>query len=377
AGIALGRDLVAALQGSQVAEHGFGTISVALGEIGIVDIATARTETYAAPGALPDVSYVNDMRLDLARRDVSANALALPVAAVAVGARQSDIVDETGGVRDIASRTLRVMHDASFLDDPTRIFRVLRYLGELDDFSLDAHSAGLLDAAVAAGALDTISPQRRANELRLTWQSPRVAEVMRLLSERGVTTALELPQTLVPAFGERAGLLADTSLDVRERCTLSAATLARTFATTADAERWFRAAELPGELMTAALAVSTLDRACDNYERVPASADSAQHRDALLVAALAAPDKVVRLVVKLHPLVELAQVLDDRASLEPQLSGYDLRELGVPDGPMMGRILGMVAAARRGGMLTTVADEQRLVHELLALSASNDEANKR
>jgi tRNA nucleotidyltransferase/poly(A) polymerase len=164
AGVAFANLLASATGGEVLAEHSFGTATVVidLGEAGgptRVDVASCRTERYAEPGALPTVRPGATIEADLARRDVSVNAIAVSLAT-------GELLDPFGGVADIDHRLLRVLHDASFLDDPTRIFRVARYAGRLA-FRVDDHTRALAMEAVTGGALGTVSAERVRTELEL------------------------------------------------------------------------------------------------------------------------------------------------------------------------------------------------------------------
>src|SRR5204863_195438 len=99
----------------------FGTAVIEY-EGGEIDVATARTETYRAPAALPDVTFAT-LEEDLARRDFTINAIAASLA----GSDFGRLIDPHHGRADLAARTIRVLHARSFLDDPTRIFRAIRY----------------------------------------------------------------------------------------------------------------------------------------------------------------------------------------------------------------------------------------------------------
>jgi len=126
-----------------------------------IDIATARKERYRSPGALPTVT-AGRLKEDLLRRDFSINAMALDLTT-------GELHDPSGGERDLAALAVRVLHDQSFLDDPTRIFRALRLATRLG-FSLESHTARLLDRAVAAGALASIARERIWRELFLAFE---------------------------------------------------------------------------------------------------------------------------------------------------------------------------------------------------------------
>src|SRR5688572_8804297 len=123
-----------------------------------IDVATARTEKYRAPGALPTVEQ-GHLKDDLLRRDFSVNAIAFDVLS-------GEMHDPANGLRDIEARQIRVLHDQSFVDDPTRIYRALRLAARLG-FILEHQTGDLLRDAVGGGALTTVSRERIWRELFL------------------------------------------------------------------------------------------------------------------------------------------------------------------------------------------------------------------
>jgi tRNA nucleotidyltransferase/poly(A) polymerase len=133
-----------------------------------IDIATARKERYRTPGALPTVSE-GKLRDDLVRRDFSVNAMAFDLI-------DGRLVDPTGGERDLRARVIRILHDESFIDDPTRIFRALRLAARLG-FTLESATAQRMREAIDAGALGTVARERIWRELFLAMdeaEAPRV-----------------------------------------------------------------------------------------------------------------------------------------------------------------------------------------------------------
>ena len=161
-----------------------------------VDVATAREETYEKPGALPTVIAAT-IEKDLWRRDFSANAVALPLEAyqsavrgsVQLGALTRAIIDPTGGLGDIQSATLRILHTRSFVDDPTRLFRAVRYIVRLG-FHFDMTTlAGFLEA-VKSGALATLSPRRVWNEVMVAFDEAAPCEIIQEFLQRGLFSAL-------------------------------------------------------------------------------------------------------------------------------------------------------------------------------------------
>ncbi|MFH1368826.1 MAG: hypothetical protein ABII64_06850 [Elusimicrobiota bacterium] len=116
--------LAGKLKGSVKAYPMFGTFVLELPGGKHIDFATARTEFYREPGTLPIVKF-SLLPRDVSRRDFSVNALALALN----GPEKGKIIDLCGGLKDLKTKTLRVLHDRSFRDDPTRIFRLARFAG--------------------------------------------------------------------------------------------------------------------------------------------------------------------------------------------------------------------------------------------------------
>jgi tRNA nucleotidyltransferase (CCA-adding enzyme) len=139
-----------------LAHHRFGTAKLRY-EDSVVDLATARKETYARPGALPAVTP-GTLEDDLIRRDFSINAMAMSVAANDYG----ELIDPHRGKTDLEHRLIRVLHPKSFSDDATRILRGVCYEQRLG-FEFEARTARLLERDVPM--LDTISGDRIRHEV--------------------------------------------------------------------------------------------------------------------------------------------------------------------------------------------------------------------
>jgi tRNA nucleotidyltransferase (CCA-adding enzyme) len=151
----------------------FGTAEVSV-EGAPVDLAEARSETYPAPGALPVVESA-DLDSDLARRDFSINAIA-----VAVGPGGS-LFDPFGGMQDLENGVLRILHEDSFIDDPTRAFRAARYCSRLD-LSPDSETLSQLERT----DISTVSSDRIDRELELIARELDPAAALILLSSWGL-----------------------------------------------------------------------------------------------------------------------------------------------------------------------------------------------
>lgn len=184
----------------------FGTVVVEW-PAGRIDIATARRERYPAPGALPEVEPA-PLAEDLLRRDFTINALALALD----GERPGELHAAPHALEDLSAGCLRVLHERSFLDDPTRLWRLARYRTRLG-FALEARTAQLVAAAVAEGAPGSVSGARLGAELRLALAEPEPLDTLGELEHLGLLHALhprlrfEAPLArraleLLPASGE-------------------------------------------------------------------------------------------------------------------------------------------------------------------------------
>lgn len=142
-----------------------------------IDILTARTERYRHPGALPEVEPAG-IEEDLWRRDFSVNAIALEL-------EGESIVDPAGGTADLEKRLIRVLHEKSFLDDPTRILRALRLSARLG-FSIESDTRALLAEAVSGGSLDSVSRQRLWREIALAFEEEDPPAALGAFLEAGV-----------------------------------------------------------------------------------------------------------------------------------------------------------------------------------------------
>lgn len=179
-----------------------------------IDIATARSETYAHPGALPDVQPAADIETDLARRDFTINAIALPLRG------EPEPIDPFGGRSDLEVGLLRVLHERSFEDDPTRAVRAARYASRFG-FALEPRTAELLRAA----DLNTVSTDRKGAELLRLAAEPNAARGFSLLSDWGL---IDLRPRGVELVERVVGLLAEPAweelvADQRDRTVLVAA----------------------------------------------------------------------------------------------------------------------------------------------------------
>ncbi|MFA5145496.1 MAG: hypothetical protein WC723_05785 [Candidatus Omnitrophota bacterium] len=160
-GINFAEALAAASKGKLTRHRRFGTATVMLHRGLKIDIATARKESYPFPGSLPEVTP-GSLKDDLLRRDFTINAMAMGITGRAFG----KVIDIFDGQRDLKEGKVGVLHDLSFLDDPTRILRAIRFEQRLN-FKIEKHTLELLKEASRKKMLNRVEPQRLRDELIL------------------------------------------------------------------------------------------------------------------------------------------------------------------------------------------------------------------
>jgi tRNA nucleotidyltransferase (CCA-adding enzyme) len=182
-------ELARRLGGETRAHQRFATASVRVDGLE-VDLAAARSETYARPGALPEVRPA-PLAADLARRDFTVNAMAVPLSG------DPELIDPHGGLDDLRRGELRVLHPGSFEDDPTRALRAARYAARYG-FALERATAELIRRA----DLSAVSGDRTETELRKLAAEPEAAKAFELLREWGLLDLRPELLELAAAVGE-------------------------------------------------------------------------------------------------------------------------------------------------------------------------------
>ncbi|HAW50618.1 TPA: hypothetical protein DCX16_06690 [bacterium] len=164
--------------------HRFKTANITLEDGTQIDIATSRSETYKRPGALPDVKAAS-LKKDLKRRDFTINTLAVLINKKYKGR----LVDIFSGMDDIKERKIRILHPKSFIDDPTRIFRAIRFESRLG-FRMDTETEKMAKESINMNALSHISRERIRNELFFILSDERPQRALVRLKELGVLSTI-------------------------------------------------------------------------------------------------------------------------------------------------------------------------------------------
>ena len=323
-----------------------------------LDIVTARSERYKRPGALPEVE-AGSIEQDMARRDFTVNAMAVRILPGKIG----HLVNLHGGMADLHARLIRVLHDRSFEDDPTRIFRAVKLAVRLD-FEIEAHTFELILEAVRDGNLGHVSIDRIKRELMLVLQEPKASDVMALLDKLGVLGSL-FPELAWP-FAK--GAMEPVEGGNQERLETNLAALAIHFAGTDPnlGEGLARFLHLPlplVKLMRDAVGLMSVWDRLGAEEQKPSETYRLLHT--LNPASLRA---VARVNPSSHNSIEwdrLQQYVEEWSHVKTALNGEYLKALGVTAGPVYREILGTLHDAKLDGEVMTEAEEKEFVAEWL------------
>lgn len=332
----------AAFPDARITTHArFGTASLSIAGARI-DIAMTRAETYARPGALPAVAPAR-IKDDLRRRDFTVNALALALTGPPA------LFDPTGGLADIEARLIRALHDRSFEDDPTRIFRAFRYAARLD-FEVEPHTRSLITAALPHIA--GVSGDRLRRELELLFVEN---DVHFAVSELDLAGALAAVHPVLAYWPSDRELFSEFSPPAR--CALGFALLASS-ASAEEVEAIITRLRLKRSQATAVRDLAALRSHAATLARPDAKPSGVallldRYSEPAITAFAATTDSAVAATLA-------RDYLREWRSVRPMLTGDDLRAIGVPAGPQVQRALQLIRAARLDGWASTRDDERAL-----------------
>jgi tRNA nucleotidyltransferase (CCA-adding enzyme) len=329
-----------------------------------VDIATARTESYAYPAANPDVSP-SSIRQDLYRRDFTINALAWRL----TPSPESPLLDLFGGVDDLAARQIRVLHAHSFIDDPTRIYRGVRFAVRLG-FQLETQTAAYIREAIHSGVyIQTMQAHRRTpalqvrlrNELKYLFQVSSWQPALELLSDLGalqcIHPTLKFDRELLSQLRLLTRCL--TRFDRQQTILHWQLQLELIIAHLAPVDR-------PSVAQNLQLSANSIQRLVDlerveseirlllpSFDRISQVVQLLRQSDLellILVAARCGKDRSIRR--------QLWQHLTVWQHIQPILNGNDLRSFGFKPGPQYRQILDDLLMATLDGAVIDRASAQ-------------------
>ncbi len=352
--IELARELNEIKQGKMITHPRFGTAKLQWDKWR-VDLATARSETYVKPGALPRVKP-SSLSNDLFRRDFTINTMAIHLNP----SRYGELIDLYGGRDDLEHKLIRVLHEKSFTDDATRIWRGLRYEQRLN-FQLEPNTLQLLKRDIPM--LDTISGDRIQYELECILQEERPEKVFHRAEELNGLQSLDpalkgngwlaekfkLAQQLtspnLPPFELYIVLLAYRLTEEESEHLISHLRLSKSVAQT----------------LRDTMAIKTKLQALANPALNPSAIYRLLHGyspSAIMANLLAGDSNVACQHIRLF--------LNKLRYVKPALNGDDLIRIGIAPGPRIKEILQLLHQARLDGKVTSKRGEESLVKGWLA-----------
>jgi tRNA nucleotidyltransferase (CCA-adding enzyme) len=317
------------------------------------DIATARTETYAHPGALPAVKS-GTLTQDLARRDFTVNAMAIEVNPLHFG----ELIDPYKGERDIDKGLIRVLHEKSFIDDATRIWRALRYEQRLD-FKIEPVTLSLVKRDI--DKLDTISGNRIRHEMEVVLNEEIPEKALKRAGELGVLSKIHpslkgddwLANTFDAASERGVGDTTKSHLYLallfyRLSASETEAVISYLRFPKAAAQILRDTSAIKGriiELSTPGLSPSLVYEILHGY-----------HLTAVEANTIGAGSETATEHIELY--------LNVLRHVNPTLTGKDLLKMGVPQGPKIKEILQKLREARLDGIIDSRQEEEEMVRDL-------------
>jgi tRNA nucleotidyltransferase (CCA-adding enzyme) len=357
--------------GGRVTSHArFGTAKWFLidSPLGSLDLITARTEFYTHPTALPTVER-SSINLDLHRRDFTINTLALRLD----GHHYGELYDYWGGLADLRQGLVRVLHSLSFVDDPTRMLRAVRFEQRFG-FHIEQRTVELLREAIPL--LEKVSGDRIRHELDHILQEDRTEEMLVRLDELNLLDAIHGGLVLDNWFRDRLRMMHAPSLGqvlpqelqvtnqskdmlyilwlLRLPAVVARGVIARLKLSATLARTLFAARQLWEDL--ARLEGAVPSTVVDRLDEVPLLALSAVY--------IACEQTELRQLI-LNYVAHWSKV-------SPTINGYDLRARGLPPGPSYKKILKTLRDAWLDGKISSKEQEEELFNRMMAALNSND-----
>ena len=348
--------------------HKFGTAVLIFPDDFKIDVASARMEYYLRPGALPDVEHAS-VKMDLSRRDFTINTLAISLNQDAYGS----LLDYYGGQRDIDDKVLRVLHNLSFVEDPTRVFRAVRFEQRLG-FKIGKQTEHLLNSAVRLGLMEKVSGHRLFSELFLILNEPRPLPAVSRLAR------LDVLRQIHPKLTSKIDY--SRSFDEARRTTDWYDLLY----TGQPCERWF----CYFMVFTAVLDRDEIKNLSERLQLIPRYRDMLNQQRSTALGILKRlesrpegmrPPKSSSLYRWFKPLsTEILLFMMARTSqdlvrqwishyithlrdAQPLFTGHDLETMGFQPGPVYREILDALLYARLDGRVVSVEDEREFVQK--------------
>jgi tRNA nucleotidyltransferase (CCA-adding enzyme) len=347
--IKLTQEIAGVNQGTVVTHPRFGTAKLKWGKRS-ADFASARAETYSRPGALPTVR-AGTIRDDLARRDFSINAIAIELNP----RRYGELIDPFGGIKDLDKKLVRVLHEKSFTDDATRIWRALRYEQRLD-FKIEPVTLLLIKRDL--NMLKTISGDRIRHELELVLKEELPEKALQRAEELGVLAklhpALKGDDWLLETFA--AAREQSKTDEPQPQLYLSLLCYRLTVKELEHLIKYLRLPKATAQILRDTVAIKGKMKELATPGQAPSVIYDilhGYHLTAYTANLIASGSETAAEHIELY--------LNVLKNVKPALTGEDLVKLGVPKGPKIKEVLQLLREARLDGKIDSKNGEEEMV----------------
>ena len=369
-GIPFAKQLSQEFPGARVRGHEkFGTAVILFPDGFKIDVATARHEYYARPGALPTVE-ISSMKRDLYRRDFTMNTLAIALNPQVLG----KLIDFFGGARDIKEGIIRVLHNLAFVEDPTRILRAVRFSTRFG-FSIGKHTLTLMKAAIKMKMFDKVEGKRLLNELIHMLDEKNPLRPLSMMGEMGILRALHPALAFSAKTKELvesvAGVLSWWKfLFLKDR--VAPWMVYFSSLTDSSGEAQFEEALLRFSIPAPRVKRLAAERT-DSRRVLNLFARGILERPSEIAGTLRrfSMESLLFMMAKTsreQTRMAISEYITTLRMVTPVLSGKDLTRLGYEPGPVFAQILAVLRDARMDGKVATREDEIEMVRTLFDLT---------
>lgn len=338
----------------------FGTAKIITDNLKL-DVATARTEYYESPASLPTVE-TSSIKKDLYRRDFTINTLAVKLNLKDFGL----LIDFFGGQRDLREKIIRVIHNLSFIEDPTRAFRAIRF-SERFGFKLSKHTEILIKSTLKLDLFSRLSGSRLYEELLLAFSETEPVKTLKTLSEFGLLKVIhpgllfnnELESALQSMFETLAWF---NLLFLEESPDRGALYLMALLSTLKEEERNAAVERLALPPRAREMTTKGIAQSRDILNKLPSNDPAGLYHvlngvslEILLFSMAQSKSKQKQKAISQY-LIELRKIT-------PLLKGKDLQKIGFKPGPLYSKLFSELLDEKLSGRLKTREDEERYVTE--------------
>ena len=336
------------LNGEVLSNSEFGTSKLSVKK-SIYDIANARSETYAHPGALPKVTR-NSIDKDLWRRDFSINSVAIQL----TQDEDWQILDPTDGLTDISHGTIRVLHNKSFVDDPTRIFRAVKYSIRFG-FSIDEKTEKLIGNCIKSNYINKISGNRILSEVSQILEENNFKTNIQLLSSLGILSSIHPKLKIGDALLDKLTKLNnDTKEDKSKLLTLFFSDI-----NPENIDGICQRLDVNPKTVKILHGIQTIKQNTKSLSKTKIiNSELMMLLDKLDIESIS----YIQLISKNESLRKnLSNFLDKLRFIKPKIAAKEIISLGIAPGPQIGNLLADIRFAVADGILKTVNEEIQFI----------------